>query len=209
MTQTPPTALDLADWRRQIASLYAQVREMKDPKESWAHWRAVRSRLFKHHPMSPIPEASRARFEEIECFPYNSALRFVVDVAACSGPVAEVPLGGDGVMQQRPVARTMGLSEALGGELTLYWIDGYGGGLFLPFKDASCGKETYGAGRYLIDSIKSADLGQAADGRLILDFNFAYHPSCALNPDYICPLAPAENTLPRPVHGGEKLGPGS
>ncbi|MDA0342142.1 MAG: DUF1684 domain-containing protein, partial [Proteobacteria bacterium] len=73
--------------------------------------------------------------------------------------------------------RTKGLREALGGELTVFQIQGYGGG------------------RYLIDAIKGADLGMASS-RVVLDFNFSYHPSCRHSDAWICPLAPLENVLP-------------
>jgi hypothetical protein len=97
-----------------------------------------------------------------------------------------------------------------GPELTLdlYWLDGYGGGLFVPFADLTSGTETYGAGRYLWDSIKGADLG-LQDGRLVLDFNFAYQPSCSYDPRWVCPLAPPANRLPVPVAAGERLNPPS
>ena len=73
---------------------------------------------------------------------------------------------------------------------------GYAGGLFIPFRDATNGTETYGAGRYLVDAAKSADLGgDPAAGTLILDFNFAFQPSCAFDPRWACPLAPPENRL--------------
>ena len=87
--------------------------------------------------------------------------------------------------------------------LPLLWLDAYGGGLFLPFRDATNGGETYGGGRYLLDQVKGADLGASADGRLILDFNYAYHPSCAHDPQWTCPLAPAGSVLHLPVRAGE------
>jgi uncharacterized protein len=87
--------------------------------------------------------------------------------------------------------------------LSLFWILGYGGGVFLPFRDATNGKETYGGGRYLLDTIKHADLG-LENRKLVLDFNFAYNPSCAYHPRWDCPLAPAENWFKIPVQGGEK-----
>ena len=105
-----------------------------------------------------------------------------------------------------PFAVTQGLDAALGGELTLYWMRGYCGGVFLPFADATSGRETYGGGRYLLDTIKSADLGETADGRTVLDFNFAYNPSCAYSPRWTCPLAPRANRLPNPVRAGERTG---
>jgi uncharacterized protein (DUF1684 family) len=87
--------------------------------------------------------------------------------------------------------------------LDLFWIRGYGGGLFLPFRDATSGRSTYGAGRYLYDTIKGADLG-TEDGALVLDFNFAYNPSCAYDPRWACPLAPPGNRLELAVEAGEK-----
>jgi uncharacterized protein (DUF1684 family) len=87
--------------------------------------------------------------------------------------------------------------------LELYWLEAYGGGLFLPFADRTSGQETYGAGRYLLDTVKGADLGM--DGaQLVLDFNLAYNPSCAYDPRWVCPLAPAANRLPFPVRAGER-----
>ena len=103
------------------------------------------------------------------------------------------------------MAQTQGLEEFLGVELTLWWIGGYGGGLFLPFTDGTSGQETYGGGRYLLDAIKGADLGLSHGGRLILDFNFAYTPSCALNPAYVCPLSPPENRVPIELRAGERV----
>ena len=88
----------------------------------------------------------------------------------------------------------------------MYWLEDYAGGLFLPFRDATGGRETYGGGRYLLDGAKSADLGgDPARGTLVLDFNFAYHPSCAFDDRWACPLAPAENWLDLPVRAGERL----
>ncbi len=88
--------------------------------------------------------------------------------------------------------------------LSLYWLDGYAGGLFLSFRDATSGKETYGACRYLLDTVKGADLGTEGE-RLVLDFNFAYNPSCAYDARWACPLAPPENRLAVSVRAGERL----
>ena len=88
-------------------------------------------------------------------------------------------------------------------ELELYWLEAYGGGLFVPFADATSGAETYGAGRYLLDTVKGADLG-GEDGRLVLDFNLAYNPSCSYDPRWACPLAPPANRLAVPVRAGEQ-----
>jgi uncharacterized protein (DUF1684 family) len=90
------------------------------------------------------------------------------------------------------------------GELEAYWIDVYGGGIFIPFRDGTSGSETYGAGRYLLDTVKGADLGGDED-RLVLDFNYAYHPSCVYDPIWSCPLAPRANWLAAPIRSGERL----
>ena len=88
----------------------------------------------------------------------------------------------------------------------MYWLRGYAGGLFVPFRDATNGTTTYGAGRYLVDAAKSFDLGTDEDtGRLILDLNFASQPSCALDPKWACPLAPPENRLDIAIEAGERL----
>ena len=177
---------------------------MPEPPLAWEHWRDTRDTLFKCHPQSAIEEAARASFTGLNIYPYDPALRFLVTLDSVTGPPLNLPAGHDGTVQAIPFARTNGLRDRLGGELNLYWLGGYGGGVFLPFTDATSGTETYGGGRYLLDTIKSADLGCAEDGRTILDFNFAYAPSCAHAPRYVCPLAPRENRLAAPVRGGER-----
>ena len=90
--------------------------------------------------------------------------------------------------------------------LGAFWIEGYAGGLFVPFKDATSGHETYGGGRYLLDTIKSADLGSdPASDIVVLDFNYAYHPSCTYDPIWVCPLAPPDSRLAIPIRAGEQL----
>ncbi len=92
--------------------------------------------------------------------------------------------------------------------LALFWMGGYGDGLFLSFRDGTNGTDTYGGGRYLLDAAKSADLGgDPTRGTLVLDFNFAYHPSCAWDPQWVCPLVAPENRLDIPIHAGERLSP--
>jgi len=91
--------------------------------------------------------------------------------------------------------------------LDLFWLQAYGGGLFVPFADATSGGETYGAGRYALDTVKGADLGSQG-GRLVLDLNFAYQPSCSYDGRWACPLAPPANRLDVAVRAGERLAPG-
>tara|TARA_R110000868_G_scaffold183497_1_gene424785 strand:- start:477 stop:1115 length:639 start_codon:yes stop_codon:yes gene_type:complete len=199
--------ISLADWRRRVAELYTDIRRAEDPETAWTLWRDTRNALFCEHEQSPISKDRRAEYGAIPLFDYDPEMRFEVDLEVPeSDAVLAGEIGNDGHISLRPAARTRGLASKLGAELTVYWIEGYGGGTFLPFTDATSGSETYGGGRYLLDSIKSADLGQTPDGRLILDFNFAYHPSCYHSPDWVCPLAPPENRLPEAVRAGERMG---
>lgn len=215
----PRETLELADWRRRIADLYARVREVAahDPEAAWNDWRTTREQLFRSHPQSPVPAAGRATFRARH-WPYDPALRLeaVIEPDVPTEP-ASVAASLGGLAMLLPIST--GGGEALerigtmrvpfpGGErpLGIYWMSGYAGGLFLPFRDATNGKETYAAGRYLLDAAKSADLGPgAAPGSLVLDFNFAFQPSCAFDPKWACPLAPPENRLDLRIEAGERI----
>lgn len=198
------TTASLQDWRRQVADLYAAVRAMP-PQAGWQHWRGVRDRLFREHAQSPLAATRKAQFGGINYFAYDPALRFEVRLKpALDRETITVEAGKDGAMVLRPYALTDGLEAPLGKELTFYWIEGYGGGTFLPFGDATNREETFPGGRYLLDTIKSADLGTGPQGRTILDFNFAYYPSCAYSEAWVCPLSPPENRLPGAIRGGER-----
>lgn len=195
-------AAELWDWRRRVADLYAAVRAEADAGRAWRLWRDTRAGLFADHPQTPLDEGSPPPMY----FEYDPALRFTVQLLPATGTAFHLPAGPDGDVAVTPFARTRGLNERLGAELTIYWIGGYGGGAFLPFLDATSGNDTYGGGRYLIDSIKGADLGIDGDGRTVLDFNFAYNPSCFYSPRWTCPLAPRSNRLPAAVRAGEMAG---
>lgn len=195
------STVSLWDWRRRVAELWHDIRTANDPEAAWRLWKETRAELFAHHPQTPLEVGG----EMPDYFPYDPALRFAIDLAPpSSDSPMYMPAGDDGEVKLLPFAETVGLRQALGGELSLYWVTGYGGGVFLPFLDATSGKDTYGGGRYLLDTIKSADHGTTPDGRTILDFNFAYNPSCYYSPRWVCPLAPRDKRLPMPVRGGEK-----
>jgi uncharacterized protein len=230
--------LALADWRRRIAALYVDVRRLaeRDPAEALDYWRAVRERLFREHPQSPIPSIERAGFVARH-FPHDPELRFEVRVEPLNQGATRLAVPGGGIdygglapsggntssggQAGAPVA----LAVSGGGSmaftrfgavtvpfptgprrLEIFWMGGYAGGLFLPFRDATNEAETYGAGRYLLDGAKGADLGgDPAAGTLILDFNFAFQPSCAWDPKYACPLSPPSNRLDVAIRAGERL----
>jgi uncharacterized protein (DUF1684 family) len=194
-------SLSLLDWRRQVHALYADVRASADPAAAHEGWRLGRDSLLGTHPDSPVPPEQRATFRGVPVAPYDPSLRFEVAVLAAEPRRLEVPTGTDGVVafDRIGVVTLDGL-----GSLDVWWLGSYGGGVFLPVKDALAGTQTYGGGRYLLDTVKGADLGgDVRDGVLVVDLNFAYNPSCAYDPAWACPLAPVGNTLGGAVRAGE------
>jgi uncharacterized protein len=204
--------LSLADWRRRIATLYSEVRAMAatDPAVALAHWRSVRERLYRDHPQSPVPAGDRQAFEARH-FDHDPRLRFLVSVEPAPPPEPgalpiELPNSGADTLAFRRLGHVRLPFPDGERRLSVFWMAGYAGGLFIPFRDATNGTETYGAGRYLVDAAKSADLGTDLDsGAIILDFNFATQPSCAFDPRWACPLAPPENRLDIAIRAGERL----
>ena len=206
---TLPTSphLALADWRRQVTAMYSTLRADARPGPMRAvSFRSAKDRLFGLHPSSPIPEGQRRDFHGLAYFRHDPVLavsaRLELDPDA---QPLDVPRSGDG--PPMPFERIGWVRFAIDGSpcrLSVYWLNEYGGGIFIPFRDTTSGKETYGGGRYLWDSAKGADLGTDGD-ELVLDFNFAYHPSCVYDPIWSCPLAPQENWLPIPILAGERM----
>jgi len=204
--------LQLAHWRRLTAELYAEVRRASasDPLAAWRRFREGRDSLFSVHPQSPLDSGQKARFRGLDFHPYDPRYRLRARVEppepGAEPPGAFVEQLAEGASSYRPFASVVVEDPKSGARerLTLFWMEGYGGGLFLPFRDATNGRTTYGGGRYLYDTIKGADLG-AGEDQIVLDFNFAYNPSCAYNPRWVCPLPPAQSSLSFPVEAGERL----
>jgi uncharacterized protein len=201
--------LDLADWRRRVAAMYDALR--RDTRAEPARllgFRAAKDRLFGSHPSSPVPAAARPDFRGLAYWRHDPALslrcRLEPDPEA---PPLDLPRSAMG--PSMPYHRIGWVSFTVAGSaarLAVYWLDEYAGGIFIPFRDATSGTESYGGGRYLWDSAKGADLGSEGD-ELVIDFNYAYHPSCVYDPIWSCPLAPPENRLTIPIPAGERLTP--
>jgi uncharacterized protein len=187
-------SLDVLDWRRQVATLYRAVRDEPDPARSHALWCAGRQDLISHHAASPNQDAV------LHHAAYNPAWRFdsVVDLGVEPARL-EIPTGTDGVVPFERIGR-VSIGDAR--TLDVWWLDSYGGGVWLPLRDRAA--DTYGGGRYVLDTVKGADLG-GEPGRLIVDLNFAYNPSCAYDENWACPLAPPGNTVDVEVHAGELI----
>jgi uncharacterized protein len=166
--------------------------------------RAEKDEFFRTDPQSPVPVAERRSFAGLPYFPVDEALRFegVSLEPNAEGQASTLTLPTtDG--RERHAHRAGRLSFELAGErrnLTAFLFEGDEdeASLFVPFLDATSGRESYGAGRYL-------DLYPEEDGTYALDFNLAYHPSCVYDPKYSCPLTPPENRLPVRIEAGERL----
>ncbi len=207
MTLAAGDLLDLLDWKRRIFELYAEVRATAaagSPGAAWKRWRLVRDDLFRSHPQSPVPEAERGAYPGIPLFPYDPAFRTTGELVPAELETLEIGASDGGAYRFTRFASVRFALDGRDVSLDAYWLEGYGGGLFLPFRDATAGRETYGAGRYLMDTVKGSDLGATPDGRLVLDFNFAYNPSCSYDPRWSCPLAPPANRLDVEVRAGER-----
>jgi uncharacterized protein (DUF1684 family) len=201
-------ALQLQDWRRRMFGLYAGVRHLSlhDPAEGHELWKSARDELFAGHPQSPLLPDDRARFTGLTVSRYDPDWRYELEVRRPEEPARMlIDDSSDGAI---PFSLVGTVRIPYLGTLDVWRLRTYGGGLFLPVKDGLAGQPggTYGGGRYLLDTVKGADLGAGADDdSLIIDFNFAYNPSCVYDPSWSCPLAPAGNTVRDEIPVGERM----
>ena len=191
----PFRRLDLADYRQRVASMFLSDLDL-------AGFRKAKDELFATHPQSPIEPEEQPAFAGLRYYPLNDDAIVTVPIRPAHGDFAIETNGPDGAI----VYERVGILETPFGELTLWWIKAYGGGLFLPFRDGTCGRDSYGGGRYLTDTVKGTfgrGLTVLDGGRLRLDLNYAYNPSCAYDDRWACPLAPRENWLEADIRAGE------
>lgn len=161
-------------------------------------FRKHKDEYFSSGANSPLDAEDQAAFDGLAYYPYNPALQFELDIDA--SPDQGAPLTLDTSDGQRVDFQIAGKIRFLVGEgeyeLTLL-KDYERGRFFLPFGDASNGLETYRGGRYIDPQAKP-------DGKLSVDFNYAYNPYCAYSGGWSCPLPPEANLLPVEIHAGEK-----
>jgi len=195
-------ALDLLDWKRRIFRLYERVRGSDDPESAWRLWRDTREHLYRTHPQSPLPPERRAEYGNA-FFPYDPSHRVLAELIDAPSRPSSIPASTGGTFAFSTLGRVRFSLLGTEHELELHWNEGYGGGILLAVADETSGSETYGGGRYVLDTVKGADL--RIDGRhVVLDFNFAYNPSCAFDSKWSCPLAPPANRLPVRLAVGER-----
>ncbi|MDH3540278.1 MAG: DUF1684 domain-containing protein [Acidimicrobiia bacterium] len=200
----PQNSLDLLGYRRIVAEMYAAVRNDGNDARTWSRWRTDRDELFAMHPQSPLSTEARGSFVGLPYFPYDPAWRIEATVERSEPDQIKIGHRGSGETGFARFGRVRFETPQGEAQLSLFWLAGYGGGLFLPFRDATSGTDTYEGGRYLLDTVKGADLGHE-DDRIVLDFNYSYHPSCVHDDRWSCPLAPPENWLSIDVRAGERL----
>ncbi len=197
--------LDLLSYRRTVSNLYATVREHNADKSIYETWVATRDDLFANHSQSALDFEQKGKFNGLQYYDYDPAYDVVGTFNSDVEPKEyHVDVGDDGEIQYKRVGEVTFTLPTGTGTLSVFWIMGYGGGIFIPFGDATNKKTTYGAGRYLYDTIKGADLGQR-DGDLMMNFNYAYNPSCSYNYRWVCPLAPQESKVDFEIPVGEKV----
>ena len=160
-------------------------------------YRREKDEFFRTDPMSPVMPGERQSFTGLAYYEPDETLCF--DVVPEPFEEIESIVLQTSDADTRTYDRWAHLAFEVDGQgvgLTVY-RDPESGGLFLPFQDATSGHETYPAGRYL-------ELPVLEDGRIRLDFNYAYHPFCAYNANYSCPMPPIENKLDVPIRAGER-----
>ena len=204
--------LDLYDYRTRVTEMYHNRRQAilngEDPALVLQRFRESRDELFAKHSQSALDQEQKQQFHGLHYFPYNSAMCVEADIERDVEPLLlSVAMNAEESMTMTTVARLHFTLEGVKVALSLYWLNIYGGGLFLPFRDTTSPGESYGGGRYLFDTIKGSDFlpapGSSGNKAILLDFNYAYNPSCAYNDRWVCPLAPLENRLKVPIRAGE------
>jgi uncharacterized protein (DUF1684 family) len=219
VTDGVATWLDLYDWRERVAQMYrernAALAAGEAPEAVLDRFRTQKNDLFKRHPQSPFGPEVRATFNGLKYFAYDPALRIEAMLEPLTEEaLVETPSSGQKSTVYPRVGRVSFSIAGAPASLYVYWIDVYGGGLFLPFRDDTNSDETYDAGRYLFDTVKGSDFERMEDGdpaamgygggRIIIDFNYSYNPSCSYDTRWVCPLAPHENVLATPIRAGER-----
>ncbi len=158
-------------------------------------FREAKDHFFGNSLESPLSHEARRVFDGLDYYDPNPDLVFRLRVEP--GDDSEVRVGtSDGA--ERTYRRAGTVRFDVNGEATQLTLYATGHtGYFLPFRDSTSGRDTYGAGRYL-------DIEPNEDGTVTLDFNYAYNPTCAYDEAYSCPLPPVENWLRVPIEAGEK-----
>jgi len=173
-----------------------------DWKTNTERARETKDAFFAQNWQSPLPPQERAQFKGLQYYPPDSSYRFELELH--EHPEQQVVKMAYTKGNEQDFLRWGEFRFKIAGKeqtLQAYKRSREEEMLFVPFKDATSGKETYGAGRYLD---LEPDRDRTQEGKWILDFNQAYNPWCAYSEAYTCPFVPVENWLEVPICAGEK-----
>ncbi len=158
--------------------------------------RTERDRFMADHYASPIPEEHRSGFPGLAYFSpdpnweipgvFEPSVPGKVAIPSTAGSASDYTMLGVVVLD-------IGDST-----YALTVLDDGDGGMFIPFRDGTAGKETYGGGRYV-------GIDPSPDGTVVVDFNRAQNPYCVYDEDFVCPLPPPGNWITEPIPAGEKM----
>jgi uncharacterized protein (DUF1684 family) len=175
------------------------------PMSELTEFRADKDAFFRDHPGSPLTDEQRAGFSGLAYFDEEPSLviRAPLEIQGVHrDETIEMQMTTGGTQRYRRAGVVRFEVDGVPAQVTLFASDDMDE-LFVPFRDATSGHETYGAGRYL--EVEPP----GADGVVEVDFNLAYNPYCAYNPEWACPIPPGENWLPVPIRAGERAFPGA
>ena len=172
---------------------------MAEEQKAVEEWRKEKDKYFTYDFDSPIPHETRHKFKGLLYYPYDPKFRIAAAVIMVkSDEIIQMVTSKD---TNQPYRKFGFLEFTIDGKqyrLAVYkraWVQENDRHLFIPFRDTTSGRETYGAGRYI-------DIEESKD--YVIDFNKAYSPFCAYNENYSCPLPPRENWLSVEIKAGEK-----
>lgn len=202
---------DLYDYRQRTFLMYRKrntlLQQGTNPAAVMKEFRQEKDDLFLNHPQSALDDTQKSKFKGLSYFDYDPSFAIEAELQEIPPRAITVTKNQYETMTLTSIAQVTFAKDNKPATLSIYWIEIYGGGLFLPFHDPTSPETCYGAGRYLFDTIKGSNcLESMRDGKrtIIMDFNYAYNPSCAYNPAWICPLPPVENRIDIPITAGEK-----
>lgn len=159
-------------------------------------FRRQKDDFYLTSPHSPLTPEQKAAFQGLKYFPENPDLDLEVEIERfAEAETVKIQTNTGDVQVYQRFGRFNFSVEDEEAELTIYANEH---GFFLPFADGLAGAETYGAGRYLEPTPIAGD-------RFHVDFNLAYNPYCAYNPNWSCPITPAENRIKLPIRAGERI----
>ena len=163
-----------------------------------ADFRRTTVHIMLHDPDSPLTEEQKRDGQTQTYYDENPDLHFSLDLELYdTHETVEMQTSTGDVALYLRWGKLSFEVNGEGAQLTVY-RNRDGTGYFVPFADATSGTETYGAGRYL-------EIADQPDGRVLVDFNYAYNPYCAYNERWSCPLTPGENRLTVPIRAGERV----